>query len=121
MSKIVNRRDLLKLAGGSALGMLLTPLPWKLIDDTAIWTQNWSLTPPLPRGRISYRSSACTLCPANCPVKARCAGPVPVSLTGVPGHPFGDATLCPVGLAGHHMAFHPARIRQPWRRPALLS
>jgi hypothetical protein len=116
MSKFVNRRDLLKLAGGSALGVLLSPLPWKLVDDSAIWTQNWSLTPPLPRGRVRFRPSACTLCPANCPVRARCVGTAPVSLSGVSGHPFGDATLCPVGLAGHHMAFHPARIRQPWRR-----
>jgi menaquinone reductase, molybdopterin-binding-like subunit len=116
MSKHVTRRDLLKLAGGSALGMLLTPLPWKLVDDSAIWTQNWSLVPPLPRGRIGTRLSVCTICPANCPVRARCVGADPVSLAGIPGHPFGDGALCPIGLAGHHMAFHPARIRRPWRR-----
>ncbi len=116
MPKPFTRRDLLKLAGGSALGVLMTPLPWKLLDDSAIWTQNWSLIPPLPRGPESWRFSACTLCPGGCPVKARCIGGLPVSLTGVAGHPVGDGFLCPIGLAGHHMAFHPDRIFRPWMR-----
>jgi hypothetical protein len=116
MSKRITRRDLLRLAGGSALGVMMTPLPWKLLDDSAIWTQNWSLIPPLPRGAGRTLASACTICPGGCPVNARCVGGVPVSLSGVAGHPVGDGTLCPLGLAGHHLAFHPRRIVQPWRK-----
>jgi anaerobic selenocysteine-containing dehydrogenase len=96
----------------------MTPLPWKLVDDSAIWTQNWSLIPPLPRGNERSVRTACTICPGGCPVKARTIGGVPVSLAGAPGHPAGDGHLCPIGLAGHHLAFHPLRIRQPWIREA---
>ena len=36
-----NRRNFIKLLVGGAVGVHLTPLPWKLMDDIAIWTQNW--------------------------------------------------------------------------------
>ena len=111
----VTRRNILKLAGGSALGMLFTPVPWKLLDDSAIWTQNWSLTPPLPRGPISVRYSTCTLCPGGCAIKARCVSNVPVSLSGVLSHPISRGVLCPMGLGGHHLAYHPLRIAQPMK------
>ena len=45
MNSRISRRDVLKLAGGAGLGILLSPLPWKLLDDSAIWTQNWPLDP----------------------------------------------------------------------------
>lgn len=109
----LTRRDVLKLAGGSALGFLFTPMLWKSLDDSAIWTQNWSLIPPLPRGPISFKYSTCTLCPAGCALKARCVGSQPVSLTGVTGHPVSHGVLCPIGLAGHHLAYHPLRLRSP--------
>ena len=41
----LNRRNFIKLLVGGAVGINLTPLPWKLTDDIAIWTQNWSWVP----------------------------------------------------------------------------
>jgi menaquinone reductase, molybdopterin-binding-like subunit len=111
----ITRRDLFKFAGGSALGAFFTPMPWKLLDDVAIWTQNWSLVPRLPRGPISERYSTCTLCPGACALKARCVSEIPVSLSGVPNHPISHGSLCPVGLGGHHLAYHPLRLTQPMR------
>lgn len=111
----MNRRDLLALAGGSVLGALFSPLPWKLLDDSAIWTQNWSLIPLLPRGPQTFRYTACSLCPGGCSLKARCINGYPVTLTGVRSHPLSMGTLCPVGLAGHHLAFHPLRLKSPAR------
>ena len=40
------RRELFKFAGGSAVGVLFTPAPWRLITDTALWSENW---PGIPR------------------------------------------------------------------------
>ena len=40
------RRDLFKFVGGSAVGAFLTPAPWRLITDTALWSENW---PGIPR------------------------------------------------------------------------
>jgi hypothetical protein len=34
----VTRRDVLWGLGGGLAGATLTPVPWKLLDDTAIWT-----------------------------------------------------------------------------------
>src|SRR5512140_1119409 len=96
-----NRRDVLKFVGGSAVGTVFTPIPWKLLDDVAIWSQNWSWVPKPLRGEIKTKFTNCTLCPAGCGVKARCVGTQPVSLAGVPNHPQSRGTLCPEGLGGH--------------------
>jgi len=86
------------------VGAVLSPLPWKFVDDTAIWTQNWSLIPPLQRGPESVVHSTCALCPGGCAVMARCVGRRPVSLSGAVHHPFSFGMLCPVGLTCHHLA-----------------
>ncbi|MCK6506555.1 adventurous gliding motility protein CglE, partial [Myxococcota bacterium] len=52
----------------AGVGVMLSPLPWKLLDDSAIWTQNWSLTPKLSHGPLSSLVSRCTLCQAGCAV-----------------------------------------------------
>ncbi len=113
MQKSLTRRDLLKFAGGSALGLLFTPLPWKLLDDSAIWTQNWALTPKLSHGPITTKFSSCTLCPAGCAVKAHCVDGLPFRLTGVHHHPMSNGAVCARGLAGHHLAYHPLRMTIP--------
>lgn len=118
----LNRRDLVRFAGGSALGVLFSPLPWKLLDDSAIWTQNWSLTPKLPQGEVTTRFTTCTLCEEACGVRARSVGGVPFALTGVPAHPTGRGALCPAGVGGHAVAYQPGRVRHVMRRgsPARL-
>ncbi len=118
MGKQFTRRNLLKFVGGSAAGVLLTPIPWKTLDDVAIWSQNWSWIPKPLKGEIRTRFTACTLCPAGCGVRARCVGSQPVSLSGVTAHPVSRGALCPVGLGGHHLPYHPARLLQPVRMSA---
>ena len=99
-----DRRDVLKVIGGSAAGALLTPAPWKLLDDTAIWTQNWSWIPRPLKGELRAKHTTCTLCPAGCAVRARCVGDQPFALIGAAG----DA-LCPAGLCAHQLAYIPQR------------
>lgn len=116
MSNGFTRRDWLKLIGGSAVGLMFTPIPWKVLDDSAKWTQNWSWTPTPPNGRINFRFTTCTLCPAACGLRARCVEDQPVSLSGIPRHPLSRGSLCPIGLGGHLLPSHPSRLRQPFRR-----
>ena len=113
----LTRRDLLLAASGSAAGLVLSPVPWKLLGDSAIWTQRSRFAPETLRGDMTTRFSACTLCPAGCALRARCFGPlaVPVSLTGVPGHPVSHGALCPTGLTAHHLPRHPLRLTGPAR------
>ncbi len=104
------RRDFLIFAGGAGAGLAFSPLPWRVVGDTALWSQNWSWIPKTPRGEISYKPTSCELCSAGCAVRARLAGTQPVSLWAAQQ---GDKTepLCPAGLCGHHLAFHPSRLR----------
>ena len=106
------RRDLFKFVGGSAAGALLTPAPWRLITDSALWSENWPGIPRPLRGEIRARYTNCSLCPAGCAVRARCVGDQPVSLAGVKDHPLSHGALCPWGIAAHHLPYHPARLRQ---------
>ncbi len=113
MSKSITRRDLLKFTGGGLLGIMFSPLPWKLMDDSAIWTQNWSLTPPLSHGPISTRFTHCTLCAGGCAIKAQCVSGIPFFISGVQNHTDSHGALCTRGIASHHMAYHPLRIVHP--------
>jgi len=115
MAKIIERRDLMKLAGGAAVGIVFTPAPWKFLDDSSIWTQNWPWIPKPLRGELITRFSVCAMCPAGCALRAQCIGKQPISLFGVPGHPLSQGTLCPLGFTGHHLAYHPSRATEPLR------
>ena len=115
------RRNLLKFAGAGAAGALLTPAPWRLITDTALWSENWPGIPRPARGEIRARFTHCTLCPAGCAVRARCVNGQPVSLAGVKPHPISHGALCPWGIAGHHLPYHPARVRQGPVKEALAA
>lgn len=98
---MIRRRDFFALAAGSAAGAVFTPIPWKLIDDVSIWTQNWSWIAAPPRGEIRVKTTACSLCPAGCSVRARCVAEKPIAMI----------APCPAGIAGHQLPYHPARLR----------
>lgn len=114
----LTRRSLLKFMGGAMAGAVLSPLPWKLLDDVSIWTQNNGLIARLPRGPVTWRHGTCTLCPAGCGLRARMVGPSFVSAWPQPGHPLGGAHLCPLGLGIAQLRFHPTRIRGAAHRNA---
>lgn len=107
---MTTRRDLFKITGGAAVGALLTPAPWRMITDGALWSENWPGIPRPARGEIRAKFTNCTLCPAGCAMKARCVGDQPISLAGVAGHPLSHGALCPFGIAGHHLPYHPERL-----------
>jgi hypothetical protein len=104
------RRNALKFIGGAAAGAVLTPVPWRLITDTALWSENWPGIPRPLQGEVSTRYTNCSVCPAGCAVRARCVGGQPVSLAGVAGHPLSRGGLCAFGVAGHHLPYCPGRL-----------
>jgi anaerobic selenocysteine-containing dehydrogenase len=108
-----SRRDILRFVGGSLAGLIFTPIPWKLLDDIAIRTQNPPWSVGTPRGDIIVKFSTCALCPSACGMRLRCIGNQPTSVAGVTHHPLSHGTLCPSGLGAQHIPYHPLRIVRP--------
>jgi hypothetical protein len=90
---------------------MFTPAPWRLITDAALWSENWPGIPRPARGEIAAAYTHCALCPAACAVRARLVGGQPVALAGVPAHPLSFGALCPFGLTGHQLPYHPQRLK----------
>ncbi len=107
----VTRRDLLVWSAGAAAGLMVTPVPWKLLDDTSIWSQNWPWIPQPARGPVEVKVSACTLCPNGCGMKVRMAAGWPVGVAGVSSYPVSRGALCPLGFGAHQLNWHPQRLR----------
>ena len=116
------RRNLFKFMGGAAVGAAFTPAPWRLMTDTAIWSENWPGIPVPARGEVGTRYTHCSLCTAGCAMRARCVAGQPVSLAGVTTHPVSRGALCPWGVAAHQLPYHPRRLRKgPAAEAALLD
>jgi menaquinone reductase, molybdopterin-binding-like subunit len=116
----LNRRKFLTglgaCAGGGVVGTLLSPLPWKVMDDVAIWTQNWPWTPVPQDGPYTYVSSVCALCPAGCGITVRKVQNRAVKIEGLKDHPINNGRLCPLGFSGLQYLYGPARVKSPLKR-----
>jgi anaerobic selenocysteine-containing dehydrogenase len=110
------RRDLLTLGGGALAGALFTPVPWKVLDDVSIWTQNWPWIPQPPRGPVETKNSVCTLCSKSCGIKVRLAAGCPVGVAGAASHPITRGALCPLAFGAHQLNWHPRRLRRVLHR-----
>src|SRR5579871_3205582 len=107
----VTRRDLLVWSAGAAAGLMVTPVPWKVLDDVSIWSQNWPWIPQPARVPVEARQSFCTLCPKGCGLKVRMAGGWPVGVAGMSTHPISRGALCPLAFCAHQLNWHPRRLR----------
>src|SRR5436190_10474658 len=103
---MTTRRAAVQMMAGSAVGLVFTPAPWRLIRDSALWSENWPGIPRPARGPISTKTTHCGLCPAGCAVRARCVGDQPVALAGVNGG------LCAAGVTGHQLPYYTERVKQ---------
>lgn len=107
----LTRRDLLAWSAGAAAGLIVTPVPWKVLDDTSIWSQNWPWIPQPARVPVEINQSHCTLCPKGCGLRVRMAAGWAVGVAGMKAHPISRGALCPLGFAAHQLKWHPQRLR----------
>lgn len=112
----IDRRSFLSFIIGGAAGTAVSPLPWKLIDDSAIWTQTWPWVPVPEEGKVNYIKSTCTLCPGGCGISVRLIEDRPVKIDGIEGHPVNNGGLCLLGLSGLQFLYDPSRIKAPMKR-----
>lgn len=135
----VDRRDFLKFAVGGALGTMVTPIPWQLIDESAKFSDTWAPEPP--KGPSSFVNSTCRLCPGGCGVTLRLVEdksglkewrafhhkdfikrPLPavplrvVKINGNPNHVINKGGLCPLGASGLQLLYGANRITTPLKR-----
>ena len=112
----VDRRSFLSFVIGGAAGTALSPLPWKLMDDSSIWSQMWPWTPVPPDGEVVYEESTCSLCPGGCGISVRKVDNRAVKIEGRKGHPINDGGMCMLGLSGLQLLYGPTRIKSPMKR-----
>lgn len=112
-----NRRNFIKLLIGGAVGINATPLPWKLMDDVAIWTQNWPWVPVPARGAFNHSETICTLCPGGCGITVRKVDGRPVKIEGRADYPVNPGGICPLGSGGLQLLYTESlRFTGPMKR-----
>ena len=112
----LSRRCFLSFVVGGAAGTALSPLPWKLMDDVSIWSQNWPWVPVPPDGAADYVNSTCMLCPGGCGISVRKIDDRVVKIEGAADHPINNGGICMLGLSGAQLLYSPTRVPTPLKR-----
>ncbi len=113
----LNRRNFIKLILGGAVGTGLSPLPWKLMDDIAIWTQNFPWLPVPAEGEFLHEKTLCTLCPGGCGIEVRKVDHRAVKIEGRTDYPVNPGGICPLGMGGLQLLYNEQiRFTGPMKR-----
>jgi len=107
----VNRRDFLRFTAGGAAGLAASG-----VSLQGISTLNAAITAgerDVPPGPEAWSPSVCSLCPGACGLRVRTIGQRAVKIQGNPLHPVSHGGLCPRGLAGLQVLYHPDRLITP--------
>ena len=113
----ITRRNFIAGIVGGVAGLHITPIPWKLTDDIAIWTQNWPWVPLPPVGEFIHKTSVCTLCPGGCGIEVRMVDERAVKIEGRTDYPVNPGGLCPVGMGGLQLLYNESiRFTGPMKR-----
>ncbi len=113
----ITRRNFVQFLVGGAAGIHMTPLPWKLMDDIAIWTQNWPWVPVPTTGRFHHEKSVCGLCPGGCGIEVRKVDERAVKIEGRTDYPVNPGGICPLGAGGLQLLYDETiRFTGPMKR-----
>ncbi len=115
---MLDRRNILKFLLAGTAGAMLTPMPWKLLEDSALWTQNWPWIPSGRKGEVTFRRSSSKLCPSGAGMRVQLVGGLPVRLLPDPEHPLSLGGISALALAEVQLLHSPARVRAPLQRGA---
>lgn len=105
----------MKFIAGASVGVMATPIPWKLLDDVSIWTQNWPWIPSNVKGETTYTYAISKMCPSAVPMKVRLVGDRPVRVLPHDDHPLGGGVTA-LAVAEVQMMYSPGRVHRPLKR-----
>lgn len=114
----IDRRSIIKLLAGVAVGSVFTPVSLKLTDDISIWTQNWPWVPKNIDGKNEYVPTVSKLCPSATAMRVRTVDGRPVRTVGDPDHPLSGGTISALVAAEVQLLYSPSRIKRPLRKTA---
>ncbi|WP_243545764.1 menaquinone reductase molybdopterin-binding-like subunit QrcB [Pseudodesulfovibrio tunisiensis] len=109
----VGRRAFIQLSLGGTVGILFTPVPWKLLDDASIWTQNWSWIPTLKYGEIADKPTVSKLCASGCAVKVRTVAGEAFGTEGNEANVLSGGGICPMCANSVQVKNSPNRVKAP--------
>lgn len=112
---VFDRRGFMKFMAGASVGIMATPLPWKLLDDVSIWTQNWGWIPSLKPGESTFVPATSKMCPSSVAMQVRLVDGRPVRVLPRADHPLGGG-ISAIAAAEVQMLHSPARVHNPLRR-----
>ncbi|CAO0820467.1 hypothetical protein DFAR_1590022 [Desulfarculales bacterium] len=112
-----DRRAFVKFAVGAVVGLHASPLVPKLMDDSAIWTQNWNWVPTPEDGALAFAN---TVNPATGTgvkvrmVSGRLKGQRLIRVEGNPEHPTSKGGVVPADAsAPQNLYFDDFRVKTP--------
>ncbi len=115
-----DRRTFVKFAVGAVIGVHASPLIPKLMDDSTIWTQNWSWVPNPEGGGVAY---ARTVSPQTGTgvlakiVNSRVAGERAIRVEGDPDHPLSQGGVVPADASALQLLYNEEiRVTSPMLR-----
>jgi len=105
-----SRREFIWTAGAAAAA-----LAWRRSQDIQ-WTPEQGSAAGWEPGLETRSRSTCLVCPARCGIRARVVDGRLVGISGNPLHPVSRGGLCPRGIGGVQMLYHPDRLTAPRMR-----
>lgn len=111
-----DRRTFIQLSVGGTVGILFTPVPWKLADDVAIWTQNWPWIPKLKYGEQLDKPAVSKLCDSGCAVNVRTVAGNAFGTEGNVDNPLSKGGICPICANGVQVMYSPNRVKGPMKK-----
>ena len=108
----INRRDFVKLLGGSLIGFTVGG-----VGEALLKIPN-AVIPLLYKGpRIeTWKMTTCTKCPGGCGLRVRMIDSLPVQAFGNPLSPVNLGGICPMGLTSIESLYHPDRLTSPMKK-----
>lgn len=112
-----DRRAFVKFAVGAVVGLHASPLVPKLMDDSAIWTQNWKWVPDPEDGAVAFANSVNPATGTGVKVRmvdGRMEGKRLIRVEGNPEHPTCQGGLLPADASAlQNLYYDDYRVKTP--------